>query len=209
MVSLRVALAVVHMTIAIFLEKDNTLLSFSQFIMGSLLCALVCLCKFLWTFVHSLWTELWGHIMDFWREQKALYMEELYFGLLLPCEPDRDVLHNKAWYLHTIVLSATERAIIMWRKGLEKKEQIFGKIWAGQGCLLRYTNLSTKLLRIVLAQNFILSTCFINSVSDGPACLPHHLLLMKDRGRNGNQFVRHIRCSRCLHIYAVLAKSSG
>lgn len=54
MICLRVALSVVHMTIAIFLEKDNMLFSFSQFIMGSLLCALVCLCKFLLTFVHSL-----------------------------------------------------------------------------------------------------------------------------------------------------------
>lgn len=53
MVSLKVILCVIHITISIFPEKDNQLFSFPQFIMGSLLCALVCLCKVLWVFVHG------------------------------------------------------------------------------------------------------------------------------------------------------------
>lgn len=72
MVSLKVVFFVVHITISIFPEKDNKLFSFPQLIMGSLLCALVCLCKVLWVFVHSFWTVLWGQIID---------MEEPYVGL--------------------------------------------------------------------------------------------------------------------------------
>lgn len=81
MVSLKVVLSVVHMTISIFPEKDNQLFSFPRFIMGSSLCALFCLCKVWWIFVHSFWTELWGQIIDFWGEQKVLYMEEPYVEL--------------------------------------------------------------------------------------------------------------------------------
>lgn len=81
MVSLKVVLSEVHVTISIFPEKDNQLFSFPQFIMGSLPCALVCLCKVLWIFFHGFWTELWGQIINFWREQKVLYMEEPYVGL--------------------------------------------------------------------------------------------------------------------------------
>lgn len=132
MVSLRVALAAVHMTVSVLLEKDNTLFSFSKFIMGSLLHALVCSCKFLWTFVDSLWTELWGHIMDFWGEQKALYTEYLYVGLFLPFECGSDMVHNWAWCLCAKMLSATETAVIIWRIDLKKKDQFFLVIWCGQ-----------------------------------------------------------------------------
>lgn len=48
-------LSVVHITISIFPEKDNQFFSFPQCIMGSLPCALVCLCKVFWVFVHELW----------------------------------------------------------------------------------------------------------------------------------------------------------
>lgn len=145
---------------------------FSQFITGSLLHALVCSCKLLWTFVHSLWTELWGHIMDFWGEQKVLYMEEPYVGLFVPCERGSNVLHDRAWYLCATMLSATGRSTIIWREDLEKKDQVFWKIWAGWGCWLRYKNLATKVPKsVALVQNFILSTCFITFCFK-QSCLP-------------------------------------
>jgi len=54
MAPLKVALAVMHVTVAIFLEKANVLFSLPQVILGSLLYALVYLCEFLSTFAHSL-----------------------------------------------------------------------------------------------------------------------------------------------------------
>lgn len=173
-----------------------------SFHFSSLLCVL---CSVPWSvYVNSygpLWTELWGHIMDFWGEQKALYMEKLW--LFLPCECGRDMLHNWAWDLCAKAVSATERSVIIWWQDLKKKDEIFGKFWVGWGCWLRCAKLATKLPQsVALAQNFILSTCFIKSVSNSPTCLPCHLLSARDFGRNRNQPVRDVRCSSYQHIYA-------